>query len=103
LLPGYPGLLLLFHIAAVFAEGDEREVKGALAAFAPLSISVSHGHHGQVGRALPTATVDNLSGGAAGSNSIFFLLLNQEDWANGLVSTNLVDVTQGDVHAIHPG
>jgi len=64
LLPGNPGLLLLFHIAVVFAEGDEREVEGGASCVCALYVSLQvTGHSPPVqvrldGRcSLPTSTI----------------------------------------------
>ena len=77
LLPGYPGLSL-FHIAVIFAEGDEREVEGAPAAFAPLCIVASHRHQDESGGRCSPPTSTIILAAPQTQNSIFFLLLNQE-------------------------
>ena len=74
LLPGNPGLLL-FHIAVVFAEGDEREVEGGVSCVCALYVSLQVTRHRppvQVRRALLTANVDNHSSGAADSKFYLF-------------------------------
>lgn len=80
----------MFHIAAVFAEGDERErgVEGAPTALASLCIDGGHRHH-QVRWALLAASVENHFSGAAGSTfHLFPLLPDWERWANLFASIN---------------
>jgi len=64
LLPGNPGLLL-FHIAVVFAEGDEREVEGRAGCVCGFMYRRKSPPSVRVRRALFTANVDNHFSGTA--------------------------------------
>jgi len=102
LFPGYPGLLLSFHIAAVFAEGDGERGERRAGCVWTLKYAASHRHHGLSDGRCPPPTSTTILAEQRAQNPIS-LRLNQERWANVQCIDNQWRLPEGGVRAFHPG